>query len=179
MNHYDDTWGGKNYNKILTKEYPSEDLQSTASTQNSSATFYYPKLVGNPAYMDGVTEGHFTLYNSSSVASCTVTEYTVTIKKTDDVAANETTLGSKTVSLSIDNILLKAGTYTDWADSGSAGGPLLILPIYIDIDKQKIAVNEKLLFSIVFTYTGGTPWIGHYNGSDPDDIKLKIPYATG
>lgn len=177
LNHYSDTWGGKTYNKMLTKEYPSEDLQSTASTQISEVTFLYPKLVGNPTYVDGIAEGHFTIYNSNSGASVTVTAYTVSLKKTDDVASNETILGAVTTNISTDNIILKSGTYTDHING--TGGDLLVVPFYIPLSHQKIDYSERILLTLKFTSTGGTPWIGHYNGGDPDDIKIKIPYSPG
>ena len=173
LNHYSYTWGGTTYHKLLTKEYPSEELQSTASTQTDTATFLYPRLVGNPTYIDGVAEGHITLFNSSSGASATLDDYTVTLKKTDDVPNNETTLGTYAYTPSGDNIIWKNGEVSDDGTKSDT----LVLPVYIPISKKKVDVDEKLLLTISYNSTNGTVWIGHYNGTSPDDIKISIPYV--
>jgi len=173
LNHYSYTWGGTTYNKLLTDEYPSEELVSTASTQATSAAFLYPRLVGNPTYIDGVASGHITFFNGSSGASATLDDYTVSLIRTDNVPGNEVTIGSFTNTLTADNIIYKAGDF-------SADGTLsdtLVVPVYMVVDKKKVSVDEKIIIKITYNSTNGTVWIGHYNGSDPDDIKIKIPYA--
>ena len=172
LNHYSYTWGGNTYNKLLTQEYPSDELQSTASTNSASANFLYPRLVGNPTYIDGVAEGHVTLFNSSSAASATIDDYTVALYKTNDLASNEDQLGTYSISISADNVIFKTGEYDDHGHSDT-----LVLPVYIPILKQKVDVDEKIYLAISYTSSSGSVWIGHYNGTDPDDIKIKIPYA--
>jgi len=173
LNHYDYDWAGETYNKILTQEYPSDELVSTASTQASSAVFIYPRLVGNPCYIDGLAEGHFTLFNSSSAASSTVSTYTVSLMKTNDVPENETIIGTYTYTLTADNIIWKSGEVSD----DGFNSDVLVLPIYMPIVEQRVDVDEKLLLKIEYTSSSGTVWIGHYNGGDPDDIKFRIPYT--
>ena len=173
LRHYSYTWGGSTYNKLLTKEYPSEELKSAASSNTTTADFLYPKLVGNPAYMDGIAEGHITLFNSSSGASATIDDYTVTLYKTDNVPSNETQVGSYSQTLTSYNVAFKK----DETD-GDQGSDTLVLPIYMPINKKKIDVDEKLFLRITFSSAQSSDvWIGHYNGTDPDDIKIKIPYA--
>lgn len=164
LDHYSYTWGGNTYNKLLTQDYPSEDLISTTSTQDTTANFLYPKLVGNPAYIDGIAEGHITVSNTHAADAMTISSYTVTLKKTDNVPSNETTLGAWANDISAGDNIVSAASY-------------LTLPVYIDITKKKIDIDEKLIFCIEVTATGGTLNIEHYNGSDPDDIKIKIPYS--
>lgn len=162
---------------MLTTDYPSEELKSEASTNSTNADFIYPRLVGNPTYIDGIAEGHFTLFNSDSGASVTVTDFTVTLKKTDNVPDNATTLGTYSNTISTENVITKTGDIWAEVDGGNDEEDTLVLPFYINIAKQKIDVDEKILLSIEVSATGGTMWIGHYNGSDPDDVKLRLPYV--
>jgi len=177
LNHYTYTWGGSTYNKLLTQEYPSDELKSTTSTQTATADFLYSKLVGNPTYMDGVAEGHVTFFNSSSGASATIDDYTVTLYKTVDVPSSATVIGSYSVILSSDNIIAKVGTTWGKNDGGKDEDDTLVVPVNIVITEKEIDINEKIFLRISYNSTNGTVWIGHYNGSDPDDIKIKIPYS--
>ena len=173
LNHYSYTWGGVTYNKLLTQDYPSDELISTASTQSTTTDFLYPRLVGNPTYIDGVAEGHITLFNSNSSTSVTLDNFTVTLYKTDDIPNNESTVGTYSLVPSGDNIIWKTGEVSDDGTKSDT----LVLPVYMPISKKKVDVDEKLYLTISYSSTGGTVWIGHYNGTDPDDIKIKIPYS--
>ena len=117
LNHHEETWGGNTYNKILVKEYPHEDLSTTDTTDATSITFLLPQMYMYKYYLDGITEGWFTLYNQDTSNSATLDSFTVSLLKTEDVPNDETTLGSKTMSLSSNNTInassyLKAVSYT-------------------------------------------------------------------
>ena len=163
----------------MTKEYPSEELKSSPSTNSTSADFLYPKLVGNPAYIDGIAEGQITLFNDSSNTTVTIDDYTVTLYKTDNVPSNETQIGTYSQTISSYNILTPINTIWTVANGGNDDEDTLVLPVYMPISKKKIDVDEKLYLHIEFSTTSSTNiYIGHYNGTDPDDIKLNIPYAA-
>jgi len=162
LNHYSTAWAGNTYNKILVTEFPDENLVSTVTTNATSADFLYPRLITNKTYLDGVAEGHITLYNNGSTTT-TVTNFTVSLKKTDDVPNNETVLGSYTKSISADNNI--------------ASSNYLTLPFYMPIDKQTLNENEKLIFHIEYTTDSSDLCISHANDSSNIDIKIKVPYA--
>jgi len=128
--------------------------------------------------MDGIAEGQITLFNGSSNTTVTISDYTVTLYKTDDVPSNETQVGTYARTLSSYNIMTPFNTIWTIANGGNDDEDTLVLPIYMPINKKKIEVNEKLFLRIEFSSTSTTDiWIGHYNGTDPDDIKIKIPFA--
>ena len=162
LNHYSTSWGGNTYHKILVTEFPDSNLVSTDTTNTSSADFLYPRLITNKAYLDGVAEGHITIYNNGSSAT-TVTNFTVSLKKTDDVPSNETVLGSYTANISSDNSIPSSGYLT--------------LPFFMPIDKQTLDENEKLIFHVEYTSNSNDLCIAHANDSNNVDIKIKVPYA--
>jgi len=163
LNHYSYPWGGTTYNKLLVTEYPNYDLSSVTFTQASTAKFLYPRLVGNPTYVDGVAEGHFFLWNSHAADTTTINSYTVTLIKTPNVSDNETTLGIDAETLTANNTIVAKGT--------------LCLPIYMNIDHIKLSKNDKIILQIDYTDDGaGTVNIIHDNDSTLEDIKIKIPY---
>ena len=165
LDHYNYTWGGAAYNKLLVTEYPNEYLISTASTEAKTAKFLYPRLVGNPVYIDGVAEGHIVIWNSHAVNTTKIQSYTVSLLKTPDVADNETTLGTYANTITADNEITTEN--------------YLYLPVYMNVKKQELGVDEKLILEITYTDDGaGTPNISHENDSTLEDIKIKIPYGT-
>ena len=163
LDHYSETWGGNEYNKMLTKSFPNVNLISTATSSTASEIkFLYPTLYKNVYYLDGVANGHITLYNKSTSTATSVTAYTVSIKKTDDEPGNETTLGSYTNSITTDNSLPTHNYLT--------------LPVFVDITKQVVNEGEKLILSI--SVTGGDDiCLSHANDSSDIDIKIELPYA--
>jgi len=162
LNHYSTTWAGNTYNKILVTEFPDSNLVSTDTTNASSADFLYPRLISNKAYIDGVAEGHITLFNNGS-SSTTVTSFTVSLKKTDDVPSNETVLGSYTASISSDNSVAASGYLT--------------LPFFMPIDKQTLDENEKMILHVEYVSGSSDMCIAHANDSSNIDIRIKIPFA--
>ena len=128
--------------------------------------------------MDGIAEGQITLFNSSSNTTVTISDYTVTLYKTDNVPSSETQVGVCAETLSSYNILTPINTIWTIANGGNDDEDTLVLPIYMPITQKKIDVDEKLFLRIEFSSTSTTDiWIGHYNGTDPDDIKIKIPFV--
>jgi len=163
LDHVGESWGGNTYTKLLVTEYPDDAIESTASTQSADVTFLYPTIVANVYYLDGIAEGYITLQNCHASNTATVTSYTVTLKKTEDVPSAETTLGSYTQSISTDNTIA--------AVTGE-----LRLPVYMNISHQKVTENEKLLLNITYVSTGGTVYVKHELDSSDPDIKIKVPY---
>ena len=166
--HYSYPWGGNTYNKLLVTEFPNENLENKSVTSSNDVTFIYPRLVGNPVHVDGVAEGHITLYNNTADvggggSNVTINSYTVSLKKTADVPGAEEILGSYTHSLVTSNSL--------------GGYQYLTLPVYIVIEKKKLEANEKILLNITFNSDGGgVPNISHALDPDNIDIQIKIPY---
>ncbi len=164
LNHWDEEWAGNTYNKILVKEYPNEYLSTTSNSMVSDITFMYPTLYKNKYYIDGVAEGHISIYNDDSSASYAVTGYTVELIKTQDVPSAETILGSYTGVISSNNFVMEED--------------FLTLPVYINLTKQLVNPNERLLLHMTFIGTDYTHLgFSHWNDSSIPDIKLKIPYA--
>jgi hypothetical protein len=161
LDHYSTVWAGNTYNKILVTEFPDLNLVSTVTTYASSAKFVYPRIITNKCYVDGVAEGHITLYNNST-STATTTNYTVTLSKTEDVPSTETTLGTYSKTISTGNTLTSKSYLT--------------LPFYINIDKKPLNENEKLLLYIAHTSTGSM-CICHANDSSNIDVKIRVPYA--
>lgn len=158
--HWDETWGGNTYNKQLTKDWYDDEVATSDYTQSSSTDFLLPDLHLNKYYIDGPMTGHFGLYNQSA-ATCTITQFSISLKKTDDVPSNETTLGSVTKTITTNN------TIEPSAD--------IFFPIHINIDKQVVNESEKLILHIEYSCVTEIS-IRHVNG-DPADVKIKVPYA--
>lgn len=115
------------------------------------------------------------MFNGSSTASATVNDYVVTLYKTKDVPSSASVLGSYSNTLTADNVVyIKGETSSDGLTSD-----ILVLPVYIQIDEKKVDVDEKIYLQIYYTSSSGTVSIAHYNGTSPDDIKIKIPYSSG
>ena len=163
LDHIGESWGGNTYTKILAKEYPDEALKSTASTQSNDVTFLYQTAFKNVYYLNGVAEGHITLQNCHAADTATITTYTVTLQKTKNVAGGLSTVASYTRSISANNTI-------------AATGAELRLPVYMDISKQTISDDNKLLLKITYESTDGTVYVKHELDSNDPDIKLKIPY---
>lgn len=165
LDHYNHSWGGVNYTTFLLTEFPDSNLVSTVTTKTTTMDFIYPRKIGQND-IDGVAEGHFTLYNSESSGTA-ITAYTITLYKTADIPTSMTALGSYTNTLSSDNFIT-AYNY-------------LTLPIYMDIthdpDNPSLENDEKLVLRISYTSMGSNVCICHANDSTSVDIKIKIPFA--
>jgi len=162
LNDHTEIWGGNNYNKILVKSYPDENLSTTGSTDlTDPVDFLYPPLIQNAYSLDGVAEGHITLYNHTG-SSATFSDYTVSIKKVAE-DGTVTDLASHTESFATSRTVTAGNYYT--------------LPIFVNISKQKVKAMEKLLLRISVTVDSGTLSLSHENDSSTSDIKIKIPYA--
>jgi len=166
LNHWSEAWGGNTYHEILVKEYPNEYLSTTSNSVCSDITFMYPSLYKNKYYLDGQLEGHLSIYNDSSTTTFYVNSFTVSLKKTDDVPSNETTLGSITTTVST------AGDVPPQ--------DYITLPIYINISKQLVEPSERLLLNMKFTESSASYdhlAFSHWNDSSIPDLKIKVPYA--
>jgi len=168
LNHYDITWAGIAYNKILVKDFPSEYLVTEDYTCDVSHTaeFLYPVSVLNKYYLDGLAEGMFSIYNESTTTAYDVTAYVINIKKSPDVGGGDETLGTYSNTISSDNSV----PTEDY----------LSLPIYINIDHKLVEEDERLLLEVSYTCAGdtlGDTGIAHANDRTNADGYIKIPYA--
>ena len=168
--HWETDWGGDTYHSLLVKELPSQYLVSEDYINDTEATFIYPSMYASKYYLDGQIEGHISIFNTSTTNDDvgSVTDYTVTLKKSSDEPNSEETLATVTRVISSDNSVPTEDYLT--------------LPIYMPIDKKLVEANEKLMLYVSFS-TGTDPTDGDLviacaNSSSPDyDIKMKIPYA--
>lgn len=166
LNHWSETWADTVYSEVLLKEYPNEYLSTTSNSTVSSITFMYPSLYKNKYYIDGFVEGHFTLYNTSSTTTFTITGYDVTLYKTEDIDGNEVEIGSFSNIISSDNDI--------------APEDYLTLPIYFNVSQALVEENERLLLTLSFVESSGSYThvaFSHWNDSSIPDLKIKIPYA--
>lgn len=165
MDDYTKSWGGINYNTFLMQSYPEliADYNFTDTTDADEIRFLYMVAPDNVYVVDGVVDGAVTFYNAHATDSTTLTSYTVSLKKTDDVASNETTLGAMTNAVG-DTILKTAyGTY----------------PIHFNVDgsdtDKHIKADELLLLYISIAHTGGDLEFSHANDSTNKDLIINIP----
>jgi len=166
LNHWSETWADAEYNEILLKEYPNEYLSTVSNSTVSSITFMYPSLYKNKYYIDGFVEGHFTLYNTSSTTTFTITGYDVTLYRAKDIQNEEEEIGS------FSNIL---DTNNDIAPEG-----YLTLPIYFNVSQSLVVEDERLLLSLSFVESSASydyVAFSHWNDSSIPDLQIKIPYA--
>lgn len=163
LEHHDYSWGGVTYNELLMTEFPNSNLEYTELTQDTSISFLYETLIQNVFHIDGIADGHFTLYNSHASGTATVTAFTATLKKTEDAPSSESTLGSVTETISTKNTI--------------APGAYLTLPINIPISHEEVGSDEKLILYIEYTSTGGTVNFSHANDSSDVDVRIRIPYG--
>ena len=162
--HHTESWAGTTYNKILVKEYPDSDISTSSYTINKDVSFLYPTLYKNRYYLDGTAEGHIKIYNTHSTTTYNVTSYTVTLKKTPNIPGDETTLGSQTETITSSNNVPPED--------------YIVLPIVMNINKQRVDENEKILLNIVFTGNDSSDLaVEHFNDSTIESIKIKLPYA--
>jgi len=168
LDHITENWGGSTYHAILVKEYPNENLESTASTQTTTMDFLYPELIRNTYFLDGRAYGHFTLYNSHESDASTVSAYTVTLLKTADAPNATVTLGTYSNTITTKNNIVAKG--------------YLVLPISINLSHENAEINadEKLILRISITqYSNGTINISHANIASDEDIKITLPIVYG
>jgi len=163
FNHHEEVWAGNTYNKLLVKEYPHQDISTTDTTDATEISFLLPQMYMYKYYLDGVTDGWFTLYNQDGSNSATLNSFTVSLIKTQDVPSAEVVLGSKTMSLTSNNTI-NASSY-------------IKIPIFITLDKQVVEAGNKLILRITIDTTGGDVVFSHANDSTNQDVKIKIPYA--
>ena len=168
--HYDYSWGGRYYggtnnDGILVRDFPSDYLVSVPTTATSGMYFIYPRPITPKAFLDGMAEGHFSIYNNSTVTTYSVTSYEVIIMKSDDVPNNETIIGSYYNSISTDNSVPTEDYLT--------------LPFYISIEEKELNADEKLILYLNFSSndTLDDLCIGHENDSSIVDCQIKVPFA--
>jgi hypothetical protein len=169
LDHYADIWGGNTYHTVLVKEFPSEYLSSPSHSSATDTRFEYPSLWKNKYYIDGTAEGHVSFYNINSTTTYKVSRYGVELIKTIDAPSSETVIGSY--------------TYTFSSPSNIAHGDYLTVPVFMNISKQLVEENERLLLRVYFYNNSATASSAGYvfvacaNDSTIIDMQIKIPYA--
>lgn len=169
LTHYEEVWGGKTYKELLVKEFPSEYLSSASHSSSTDTTFIYPTLWKNKYYIDGVCEGHVSIFNTNSTTTYYCSRYTVELLKSPDVPNSETVLGSYSNTLSTASEIYPEDYLT--------------LPVFIPVQKALIEEDERLLFRFYFYNNSATSqnigdcFVACYNDSSVIDMQIKIPYA--
>jgi len=163
FNHHEEIWAGESYHKILVKEYPHEDLSTSDTTEGTTISFLIPQIYMYKYYLDGMSEGWFTLYNQDPSDDATLENFTASLIKTPDVPGADVVLGSKTMTPTIDNII--------------GHNSYLKVPIFIYLEKQVVEAGNKLILSLDIDTDGGDVVLSHANDSNTVDVKIRIPYA--
>jgi len=168
LEHYSLDWSGEIYDTLLVKEFPSEYLEGDYSQDVRELSFIYPSMYSAKYYLDGIAEGYFSVFNSSTGTddTGTVSSYTVKLETTPDSAGAETTIFTITRTVS--------------TASSVASSSYLSLPIYAPIDAKLVNADEKLILTLSFTGTqpsSGYLGIACANDSTNIDNLIKIPYA--
>ena len=168
LEHFSLDWSGDIYDTLLVKSFPSEFLEGDYSQDVQTLSFIYPSMYANKYYLDGIAEGYFSVFNSSTGTGDTskVTSYTVTLESTPDAVGKETTIFTITRAIS--------------TASSVASSSYLSLPIYAPIDAKLVNADEKLILTLSFTGTqpiAGYLGIACANDATNIDNLIKIPYA--
>lgn len=162
LNHWTESWGNVDYNKLLVKEYLDEEIISTPTcVSTSTITFLYPELVKSSYYLNGIAKGHFKVYNKHPSTSTTITGYIVTLKKINN-AGTETDLGEYIGTIAADNSV--------------AALDYIAIPFFLNLSKAEVTENEKLAFSL--DITGGSDLCFAFdNWAATEDLKIEIPFS--
>lgn len=153
------SWGGRSYNNYLMTEFVDENLRYNSTTDADDIRYLLPYAPGNVYVIDGWCEGFFTVYNADGSNSTTFDSYDVYLKKTEDAADSEETLGTMSVSPDDTVNIESYGTY----------------PIYFDVDEQSVSEGELLLLHLNMSFTDGDLEWSHANDSSNVDLEIKIP----
>jgi hypothetical protein len=159
LNHWTETWASTNYNKILVKDAPDVECESTPTTScSSSASFILPELIKGKYYLDGIASGHFHL---SSTVTSTVTSIIVTIELINNGGT-----------------IRDVGTYSATLGYSLVTNDTVAIPFYINLSKVEVTENEKI--ALVFSVTTGAN-VFFYHDIVPTegdmDVELVLPYA--
>ena len=168
LEHFSLDWSGDIYDTLLVKDFPSEYLSGDYSQDVRELAFIYPSMYSAKYYLDGIAEGYFSVFNSSTGTddTGTVSSYTVTLESTPDAVGEETTIFTITRTVSTANSV--------------ASSSYLSLPIYAPIDAKLVNADEKLILTLSFTGTqpsSGYLGIACANDATNIDNLIKIPYA--
>ncbi|MCK5018099.1 MAG: hypothetical protein KAS32_13665 [Candidatus Peribacteraceae bacterium] len=165
MDDYQKSWGGVDYKIFLMENFPEmcADYNFTDVTDADTLRMLYMSSPDNVYVVSGVVSGEIVFYNAHAGESATLTSFTVSLRKTDDVASNETTLGSKTSAVG-DSIA--AETYQTY-------------PFFFDVDASDDAKHVKkleyMLLYLSIDHTGGNLKFSHANDSSSKDLIINIP----
>ena len=167
MDDYTKSWGGVDYNTFLFESWPTliADYNVTATTDADSIRYLYPIAPDTKYVIDGLVEGAIVFYNADAGTASTLTSFTVSLKKTDDVPSNETTIGTVTSTVS-DSIA--AETYGTYPFYFSCDGS--------DTDKH-VGADELMLVYVEISHSGGDLEMSHASDSSNQDLIITIPIA--
>jgi len=153
---------------MLVKEYLNSGCSFTdTSTATDTNVFLYPHHIKKVYFIEGVIDGHITL--AASTSSSTVSEYRVTISKTED--------GNSAIA--DDTELFTTGWITPhvelaW-DSTYSIGEERVFPFWIDAWEAKKLVGTDRLYLKVEVRGSDTLVLYHSNDDTWQDIKITLP----
>ena len=168
LEHWSIVWSGDTYSKLLVKDYPSEYLVSDDYVTDNPASFIYPSSYASKYYLDGIAEGHISIFNTSTTNddAGTVTQYSVKLESLDNNGSEPTTIFDITRSVS--------------SEGSVPSSDYLSLPIYATIDKKLVEADQKLRLTISFAGadpSSGNLYIACANDSANVDVEIRVPYA--
>jgi len=170
LEHWSETWAGETYNTLLVKEFPSEYLiplnDEPDYVPGDDVSFIYPLMYANKYYLDGIIEGHISIYNSSAADTADIDSYTVSLSKQKDTDITPTVLATMTRTITTYNTIPTEDYLT--------------LPLYMPITRQRVDANEKLIWRTQFTASGAGAedcGVACANDSSVLDMKVVLPYA--
>jgi len=166
---WDNTFGSfTDSNKLLVKDYINSGCSFTdTSTASDVNKFLYPHHIKKVYFIEGVIEGQITF--AASTATSTVSQYRVTVSKTED--GNSTTADD--IELFTTGWIVPAVTLT-W-DSTYSIGEERVFPFWMDAWEAEKLVGTDRLYLKVETKGTNTLVLYHSNDSTWNDIKITIP----
>lgn len=165
LDYFTHNWATIDYNTILIKTWPADDIDISDTTSGASAIrFLYP-LKQTAVFVDGLAECRVTFYNSDAGVAKTINSYTVKLRKVDS-----------------SNIFSDLGSHTESGLSVSvASEAYQSFLCEIEVTKKELKTNEKLVLEV--SLTGDTAQIQHAHGYDSTnslvDTWIKVPYIGG
>lgn len=164
------------HNKLLVKQYLSEDASTTSSTQwtSSGTVFLYPHHIKKKYYIEGVVEGQITFTadpygnDPDGTGASYVSDFRVTLIKYGNDASEEEFASTGVINIS------------DYDDYKIDGNGYKVYPFWIDVYTEPIEFTENERFGIKIDWdidNSSTPscYLSHENWQQGEDIKITIP----
>jgi hypothetical protein len=156
------SWGGRDYDYLLLKDYFDDETISTATTSNlGTCTFLYPFRIQQKYFIEGVISGHLHVFNHSTakvVTTHNITSYTVKLRRIDSSDASKTLEEvTKTINQSV------------------ATQDYVCVPFFMDVtDKHEFGVNERFAVALSISTGSDSLSMAHENDRSNEDFKINI-----